>query len=191
LSGGKVLAFYSAEYATIRAKLYDGGWGSEETISPTTIDKDDEMFSVSVDDDDVVHVAFAFRYNGGALRKILYVQRSVAGVWSAEETVKAGDDSGSASPNISLDSRGFPYVASLWSDGLRIFKRRAANEWVEALIQLEKPSTGTLQPAHMTMKEWNKRIGIMFAEGTAAPYTIKFMPLTLLPSSLKSNSHTL
>lgn len=190
LTSGKVLVIYTKEYGIIRAKLYDGGWGSEEAVSSSTVDIDEEMFSV-VAYDDIVHLAFAIPY--GALRKILYVKRD--GSWSSEELIKGGDDSDSAIPNIAVDSKGNIYVASLWSDGLRIFKRRGTGEWSDDLIVLEKDSSGghgTHNSVALSRIEYSspRQIGIMLAEGTSSPYTIKFMPLTLLSSALKTTPNS-
>jgi len=94
-TSSKIYAVYVEAYTAIAyGKMWSGSWGSEESVFSGGSSRM-EWSSIATDDD-MVHVV----YRKAGTYKIAYRERSVAGVWSSEETVT---DSSAYSPQITKD----------------------------------------------------------------------------------------
>jgi hypothetical protein len=185
LTGGKVYAIYSSGYlAKVYGKLYDGAWGAEEEASSSTTGKDITATSYI----DEVHVAFT-----SSTYKLCYIERDSAGSWSGEKELYSADETFYGSICVDVDN-GDLYV--FWAfDGVMYLIRKMAGIWdsnYTKCITGEGSFLGNkVTRINSFIKKYGRCIAVAWARGASSPYDLRCAVLTILPSSLKSNSHNL
>jgi hypothetical protein len=189
LTGGKVYVLYGTHAAKIYGKLYDAGWGAEETASSKTT----YMLLVSAANyEDEVKVVFLNRTV--TTYYLYYIERDSVGNWSSEVKLSTGY----MTARVCVDQdNGDVYV--FWAyNGVIYLQRKVRGvwdsgsiEWVTGEGDFPPMNSERLCNINTFIKKYGRSIGVAWARGTSSPYDLRFAPYTIIPSSLKSNSHSL
>jgi hypothetical protein len=186
LTNSKIYVVYASHGGTLYGKLYDGGWGSEETISTRSM-RFHRITAVAYGDD--VYVAWLTWVEP---HPGIYVNTRTYGVgWGSDEILSASDDT---YHHISLNVNPVNGKVNLfygYSDGV-YFTSHDVNGWKAPRLLIpdsEISKWGGPTVAYDQLGSYTTLL--VWVTGTSSPYNIKFTAFALLPSSLKSNSHTL
>jgi hypothetical protein len=184
LSGSKVYVYYWNHGTPVYGQLWSGAWGAEETASTSNVD----VFGVlaRVDRNDNVHCVF--RKYVPPYRSLIYICRTTSG-WSSETVIAANLSSDTVfSFCIDLDT-GYLYIFRFGIGADTIYLIRYNGEtWntVEAIT-----GEDALNEITSFTQKYSRKNLVVWTSGTSAPYKLRCEVYNLLPSSLKSNSHSL
>ena len=185
LTALKIYVIYSRLNQTIKGKLYDGGWGVEETCTTNTMGLG--AFSAVSENDDV-HLVF--RYAEDPVAVLYYVKRDYSSGWGSEVKLK---DLGrlNAYFEISIDDdTGYLYVFLLdyINDKIQFIKCSGAwGEWFDFVLDAHFFS-GAYTPI-VSYKKYGRTIDVAWLSGAAE--VVRFAVFTILPTVLKGSVHAL
>lgn len=156
-------------------KLYNGGWGSEDTISTQSYNE-----YAGVNQGDVVHAAY--RKQAAYSYAICYKNYTYGTGWGTEETILASSVE-SATPTLTLDTTR-NYVYCFWkntpiTNHIYYKIRTGYNAWSSAVdyAYVDK----TLQGHTSSYKDYNGHINLLFCYGISSPYYVFFSSITTNP----------
>jgi hypothetical protein len=192
LTGGKVYVLYGA-FTPVYGKLYDSGWSSEETITSKSVRG--IAFSGVADGDDV-YLTYTSRENA-LLTEHRYLKRTYGVGWGSEEVLRnTGYYEYYAQLSRDADT-GILYFICIEDTTVYLY-RNVAGTWEEAvswILNEDTSALGALAPptcVYLPPEKQGRHIPVAWTAGDSdGPWNLRFAVLTLLPSSLKSNSHTL
>jgi hypothetical protein len=189
LTGGKVYVLYGTGGAKVRGKLYDAGWGAEETASSSTIN---DLYISAATYEDEVKVVFLHRTD--STYYLYYIERDSTGNWSSEVKLSTGY----MTARVCVDQdNGDVYV--FWAYNGVIYLQRKMHgtwdtsylEWITGEGDFPPVNSERLCNINTFIKKYGRSIGVAWGRGTSSPYDLRFAPYIILPTSLKSNSHNI
>jgi len=194
LSGNKVYITYcftSWSPHDIYGRLWDGSLGSEE-IAMKDYGSIYTVYGVTVDNDDNVHLLSWAPYYGDVY--LYYNKRDINTGWGSEVKLYGPVENHKRDCSISCDAEtGTVYVFWLGEKSLKLLTCKKGGSWDSEpiiLIEDESPLTDWCGPM-ASFKKYERYIGIMWRKGNSSPYSMRYAVLGFLPSSLKSNSHSI
>jgi hypothetical protein len=182
LTNKKVFVLYTQQYDKIYGRLYDPdtGWGAEETLSDYNAYVD---LDAAADGDDV-HFIYG-RPGVGIYTQIRYNKRSSDGSLGTEIAI-ANATSQTRYALCVDETLHIVYLFYSDTDSIRFLIRRNG-EW-SAIADFVAGEGGS-SPVRLSQTKNYRQIGVAWHK--ASPTELRFQAYTILPSSLKSNSHTL
>jgi hypothetical protein len=183
LSGGKVFVIYTTVGQKLYGKLYDGAWGAEETLSDYVTNADID----AVAEGDVVHFAYV-RYEAVAGKyDVRYNKRNSNGSLDTEISIDSSLTFRTRY-SLSLDAEtGILYI--FYSGATSVRFCRKVGDVLESPIDFAVGEGGGAQPVRAFIKKYSRYIGVAWHK--SSPTELRFQSYAVLPSSLKSNSHSL
>jgi len=178
LTTGKIYVVCTADGLASIGRLYNGGWGSEETdVADYPTQYGHESCVVAYGDD--VH----FVYNRRTTYQIRYNKRTYGIGWGANDVLIADSTEPNTTPSISVDSNGHLYV--FWQnegvDHVYYIKcvsgtwDAEATDWINESV--DDIGCGFVQNSFYCAYE--NYIGFSYMTKLASPYNVKFAYLSL------------
>jgi len=156
-------------------KLYNGGWGTEDTISTQSYYE-----FAAVNQGDTVHAAY--RKQAAYSYAIAYKNYTYGTGWGSEETILASSVE-SATPTLTLDTTR-NYVYCFWkntpvTNHIYYKIRTGYNAWSSTADYASVDKT--LQGLTSSYKDYGGHINLLFCYGIASPYYVYFSSITTNP----------
>jgi hypothetical protein len=182
LTSGKMLAVYTADTETIRAKRWDGSsWGSE-TATTSSI-RSAEHFSAVAQGDDV-HLVF-LKVTG---YDIIYTKYSYTNNSFGTETTLLSGATGYSAPVISIDSLTndlYVFWTSYPASNHIYYRKYTAStgQW-ETTVDWKTETETLTYDDRLTCfyRAYDSKIGLMYMTMTTSPYNVKFAFLSVIPA---------
>jgi hypothetical protein len=200
LTNAKMYILYGHADAVVYGRLYDGTMGSEENASSSNVNFPAHFDGIAEDDD--VHLVFE---KGAGADYFIYVKRTYGVGWGSEQTIhtKPGGIGFMELFSLTRDSdRNIIYAFYVegetktnggYAPATIYLLRNVAGTWETTATEIcsESSCPESTPGPNQFLQKYGRSIGVAWLRGDASPYDVRYDILTLLPSSLKSNSHTL
>jgi len=175
LTNNRMYALYTPQDThVLYGKLYDGSWGSEETIA--TINDKRTFSAVAYGDNVVVAYLKTSPYN------IACKERTYGGSWSGESTIQASTNTDS-SPTLSLTNISGDLIC-FWqgdpSSNYIYYKERESGTWdTDPTTWINETADTT--PKYLTsyLQTYGSIIGLLYQTKSGSPYNVKYEFLTV------------
>ncbi len=173
LTDGKVYVVYCRDAQAPLGKLYDAGWGAEESdLADYGIEESRPFSAVALGDN--VH----FVYNRDATYQIRYNKR-IAGSWGANDVLVQDSVTFSTGPALSADlSTGTLYC--FWTDagsGHVYYKKYSAGSWdVDPTDWIDESTDEIMYDWNITSyyQDYGGYIGVLYVTKLATPWNVRF-----------------
>lgn len=172
LTNSKVYVIYAT--TSMYGKLYDSGWGSEESDCIDYTLAGSSYFSAIANGDDV-HLA----YNRATTYQIRYNKRTYGTGWDATDVLVQDSMESTSAPALSIDtSTGTLYCFWLRTDTDHVYyKKCVSGTWDTDPTDWADESTDTIQYGYLLTcfsKSYSNYIGLAYVTKSASPYNVKF-----------------
>ena len=179
LTSNKVYTIYAVMSGSvdehIYGKLWDSGWGAEETASTSHLDQAYfDMFGTVATGDDVNLI-----FNKETSTALVYVKRTYGVGWGAETTVMTGTTDQTA-PTISANGTN---LAVFWLDTVKLYvKNCLSGVWDTDPTTVADETTNTMRgvssiQSTRTVTSYN--YGILYEIRTATPNFVRYVKYTI------------
>ena len=182
LTDGKMYVIYSASSASPLGRLYNGGWGAEESDLADYVIEDGYAFSaVAIGDD--VH----FVYNRDVTNQFRYNNRTFGIGWMGSDVLVRDSTTTFSAPALSSDpSTGDLYCFWIEDDDHVYYKQYTGGVWPVGAVDWIDESVdeiGAEDRLSSFYMKYDNYIGLLYLTKLASPYNVKFDFLTLAASA--------
>lgn len=179
LTDGKVYVVYGQYGVATCGRLYNGGWGSEETIISATISWDQSVIA-SVDGDDIVYTGQL-----SSNKSLRYLKRTYGVGWGSQ--VPVYDASNKIYPAISVATNGSYYI--FWKANTadptahHMFYKRSDDDgvtWSDTVDWIDETVdefTGECWAFVIEKVQYGDYITVQYQTDTPSPYKLRFAAL--------------
>jgi len=150
------------------------------------------IYGVTVDNNNNVHV-LSWAPVAGEIH-LYYNKRDINTGWGSEVKLYGPVETYKRDCSISCDAEtGTLYAFWFGEKSLKLLTCKKGGNWDSEpiiLVEDESPLTNFSGPI-ASFKKYGRYIGLMWYQGDSSPYNVRYAVLGFLPSSLKSNSHSI